>query len=288
MRNRTILLASGLAVALLAGGGTALAASASSGPVSGGVVYGCYTNAAINGSHVIVLQNASTNCPSGTTAVSWNQTGPAGAQGATGPAGPTGPAGAAGATGPAGPAGATGAAGPAGPQGPAGSAGGLDAMIGSPCDTNTNAAGNLSVTYTPNDENGTDAISIVCDQDNPNQQYAVNLTVYSPQSDQLCSPDEWPYTGETCTGGGTGRVTITSQDSQINCTDNNSGTCTGDYTASTLVTLTATLNGDSDGNMSQFGGWAGCDSVSTSGLICTVTVSAVRNVTATVYPAQGD
>jgi hypothetical protein len=243
MRNRTILLASGLAVALLAGGGTALAASASSGPVSGGVVYGCYTNAAINGSHVIVLQNASTNCPSGTTAVSWN---------------------------------------------PAGSAGGLDAMIGSPCDTNTNAAGNLSVTYTPNDENGTDAISIVCDQDNPNQQYAVNLTVYSPQSDQLCSPDEWPYTGETCTGGGTGRVTITSQDSQINCTDNNSGTCTGDYTASTLVTLTATLNGDSDGNMSQFGGWAGCDSVSTSGLICTVTVSAVRNVTATVYPAQGD
>jgi Collagen triple helix repeat (20 copies) len=281
-------MAGGAAMALVAGGGTALAASASSGPVSSGVVYGCYTNAAINGSHVIVLQNANTNCPSGSTAVSWNQTGPAGAPGATGatgPAGPAGPAGAAGATGPAGP---TGATGPAGPQGPAGSAAGLDAMIGSPCDTNTNAAGNLSVTYTPNDENGTDAISIVCDQDNPNQQYAVNVTVYSPQSGQFCDPDPWPYTGETCTGGGTGRVTITSQDPQVNCTDDNAGACTGDYKGGTLVTLTATLDGDSDGNPSQFGGWAGCDSVSTSGLICTVTVNAVRNVTATVYPAQGD
>jgi hypothetical protein len=39
---------------------------------------------------VIVLQDANANCPRGTTAISWNQTGPAGP---AGPAGATGPAG---------------------------------------------------------------------------------------------------------------------------------------------------------------------------------------------------
>jgi hypothetical protein len=137
MRNRTALLAAGFAAVLVAGGGTALAAAASSGPVSGGVVYGCYTNAAINGSHALVLQNAGTGggpptCPSGTTEVSWNQTGPqgipgaTGATGATGPQGPiglTGATGPTGAIGPAGPTGLTGAMGPAGPAGAQGSAG---------------------------------------------------------------------------------------------------------------------------------------------------------------------
>lgn len=94
------------AAAVLAIGGTA-AATVISGPVDGsGVVHGCYSSAAIKGSHVIVLQDAGTTCPNGTTAVSWNQQGPAGA---TGPAGPTGPAG------------ATGPAGPQGPPGPAAS-----------------------------------------------------------------------------------------------------------------------------------------------------------------------
>jgi hypothetical protein len=116
MRNRTALLAAGFAMALVAGGGTALAAVASSGPVSsGGVITGCFTNAEINGSHVLVLQDAGTNCPKGTTAVSWNEQGPAGATGAVGAAGAQGPAG------PAGPAGAAGATGPPGPAGPAGS-----------------------------------------------------------------------------------------------------------------------------------------------------------------------
>jgi hypothetical protein len=96
---------------LVAGGGTALAAVASSGPVSGGVVSGCYTNGAVNGSHALVLQDAYTSCPKGTTAVSWNEQGP---PGATGPAGATGATGAAGAAGPPGAAGTTGAAGPAG------------------------------------------------------------------------------------------------------------------------------------------------------------------------------
>jgi hypothetical protein len=287
MRNRKALLAAGFAAVLVAGGGTALAAA--SGPVgSSGVIYGCYTNAELNGSHVLVLQDTGTTCAKGTTSLSWNEQGPAGPAGATGTAGPTGATGATGAAGPKGATGAIGPAGPAGPTGPAGSSSGLDSMIGSPCDSGTNAAGNLTVTYTPNDETGTDAVSIVCDQDNPNQQYALNVEVGSPQSNQVCSPDEWPYTGETCTGGGYGSVTVTSQDAQVSCGDNGNGTCTGDYVGSTAVTLTATLNGDTDGALSQFGGWEGCDSVSTSGLICTVTVNAVRNVTATVYPAAGD
>jgi Collagen triple helix repeat (20 copies) len=122
-----------LAGALAIGGNAAYGAVASSGPVSSsGVVTACYTNAEINGSHVVVLQDAGTTCPKGTTAITWNQTGPAGA---TGPAGPTGPAGLAGPigaagavgapgpTGPAGQAGPIGNTGPAGPQGPPGTNG---------------------------------------------------------------------------------------------------------------------------------------------------------------------
>ena len=62
-------------------------------------------------------------CKPGDTSVTWNQTGPAGAEGPAGPAGPAGvegPAGPAGAEGPAGPAGPAGVEGPAGPAGPAG------------------------------------------------------------------------------------------------------------------------------------------------------------------------
>jgi len=126
MNRRMGLLTAGLAVALVAGGGTALAASASSGPVNGNMITGCYTNAAVNGSHVIVLQNvpaSGTVCPSGTTEVQWNEQGPAGPTGATGATGPQGPQGATGATGPQGATGATGQQGPQGPQGPTGATG---------------------------------------------------------------------------------------------------------------------------------------------------------------------
>ena len=74
--RRAVLVAGAVSV-LLVGGGAAGAAIAS-GPVSSGVIHGCYTNAATNGSHKIVLQNVGTNCPSGTTAIKWNQKGPAG------------------------------------------------------------------------------------------------------------------------------------------------------------------------------------------------------------------
>lgn len=99
-----LLAAGGLAVALVAGGGTALAAAA--GPVSGSeVITGCYTTAEVNGSHAVVLQDGGTTCPKGTSAVTWNEQGPAGPAGATGLRGTAGPAGA---TGPAGPAGVAG------------------------------------------------------------------------------------------------------------------------------------------------------------------------------------
>ncbi len=100
-----------------AGGGAAYAAAAARTPASGGVIYGCYANGAVNGSHVVVLQNAGTTCPNGTTAISWNE------QGQPGPAGPTGPAGPSGPPGPTGLTGATGLAGPAGPSGPPGPSG---------------------------------------------------------------------------------------------------------------------------------------------------------------------
>lgn len=98
-RLRTVLIATGAAIALLAGGTTAYAAAA--GPVDGsGVIHGCYANKALNGSHAFVLQDAGSNCPQGTTAISWNQQGPAGAQGTQGPQGPAGPAGPPGPPGP--------------------------------------------------------------------------------------------------------------------------------------------------------------------------------------------
>jgi hypothetical protein len=77
------------AIALIAGGTAAGAAIA--GPIDGsGVIHGCWTNAAINGTHVFVLQDAGTTCPNRTTAISWNQQGPAGPAGPAGLAGPAG------------------------------------------------------------------------------------------------------------------------------------------------------------------------------------------------------
>jgi hypothetical protein len=96
------------AVTLLLGGGTVVFATVVGSPISGGVIYGCYKTAAINGSHALVLQDAGKSCPRGDTAITWNQKGAAGPQGATGPQGPQGQ---------------TGATGPQGPQGPTGAPG---------------------------------------------------------------------------------------------------------------------------------------------------------------------
>jgi hypothetical protein len=89
-RSRLVIgIAAGL---LLLGAGTALGAVL--GPVdSAGVVHGCYTTAAINGSHAFVMQDDGTQCPRGTTPIAWSQTGPQGPAGADGAEGPQGPAG---------------------------------------------------------------------------------------------------------------------------------------------------------------------------------------------------
>jgi hypothetical protein len=96
-------------------------------PGGGGVISACYSNT--NGDLRVIDAQAGGTCPSGETALTWNQkgptgpkgaTGPAGIRGATGPKGPTGAAGPKGTTGPAGPKGPTGAAGPKGVTGPAG------------------------------------------------------------------------------------------------------------------------------------------------------------------------
>jgi Collagen triple helix repeat (20 copies) len=121
--TRAVMIGAGV-VLVLGMGSTAAYAALAGGPVDGsGVIHGCWTNAAINGTHVIVLQDAGTTCPKGTTAISWNQQGPAGPTGPVGATGAAGPAGPAGATGPAGPKGDAGAQGPAGATGPAGVAG---------------------------------------------------------------------------------------------------------------------------------------------------------------------
>jgi hypothetical protein len=81
LRLRRTVITGAVALALVAAG-TAAGAAVASGPADGsGAIHGCYSTQALNGSHVFVLQDAGTTCPKGTTAISWNQTGPAGATG---------------------------------------------------------------------------------------------------------------------------------------------------------------------------------------------------------------
>jgi hypothetical protein len=170
MHVRRIVITGAAALALVAGGTAAGAAIAGSPVSSSGMIDGCYTNAELNGSHVFVLQDQGTSCPKGTTAISWNQTGPAGATGATGATGAAGPAG------------------PAGPQGPAGPAGAgvssLDSLTGLPCD---NGFGTTQVVYA---EGG--GVSLTCNTPTLTPQppghtsaaTAVDLTEVSPGSSQ--------------------------------------------------------------------------------------------------------
>lgn len=88
-RLRTIMIATGATIALI-GTGTAYAAVA--GPIdSSGVIHGCYKTTATANSHAVVLDDAGTACPSGYTAIKWNQKGPTGPTGPQAPAGPAGP-----------------------------------------------------------------------------------------------------------------------------------------------------------------------------------------------------
>jgi hypothetical protein len=63
MNIRRIVITGAAALALVAGGSAAGAAIAA-GPVgSDGTIHGCWTNAALNGTHAFVLQDASSSCP---------------------------------------------------------------------------------------------------------------------------------------------------------------------------------------------------------------------------------
>jgi hypothetical protein len=85
MNRRIGFLAAGVAVALMAAGGTAFAA-VSSIPDSSGVIHGCYDS----GGNVKVIDTSVTStCPKGYTSLNWNQTGPQGPQGPAGAAGPS-------------------------------------------------------------------------------------------------------------------------------------------------------------------------------------------------------
>jgi len=352
MNIRRIVITGAAALALVAGGTAAGATLA--GPVDGsGVIHACYATAASGGQHAILLEDAGHACPSGMTAITWNQqgpqgqtgvSGPAGPQGPGGPQGPSGPAGPAGATGPQGPKGDTGAQGPAGPAGadgntvlsgtgtpdnslgkdgdfyvdtaasvlygpkadgswstpgtslvgaagpagatgpmgpqgpPGGSAGGLDSMIGTPCEVGTPSAGTLDVTYTPH-TNAPDTVSLTCGQFNSH--FALNVAVGVGTPVPTCGG---PVTN--CPTFKTGRGQVTSQPGSINCTESG-GTCTDVFKAYTVVTLTAAPAEDSASQgPSGFAGWTGCDSTSgPDGETCTVTMAAVRNVTATFQAA---
>src|SRR5207302_3617488 len=59
-------------------------------PGSDGVIHGCFKTANPGKGALIAIDSAAT-CPSGFTALNWNQTGPTGPQGPQGPAGPPGP-----------------------------------------------------------------------------------------------------------------------------------------------------------------------------------------------------
>jgi len=86
-------------ITLVLAAGTGVAAAVITSPIdSGGVIHGCYTTKALNGTHVFVLQDAGASCPAGTTAIQWNEQGPSGVPGPSGPSGPSGPPGPAGPT----------------------------------------------------------------------------------------------------------------------------------------------------------------------------------------------
>lgn len=69
---------------------TAFAAASGTIPAPGSVVEACYTNTGNPpGIHAVTIRNSASTCPKGTTALNWNQTGPAGPPGPS-TAGPTG------------------------------------------------------------------------------------------------------------------------------------------------------------------------------------------------------
>lgn len=105
---------------VLFGGGALAWASVTGIPGPDGVIHGCYETASPLKTLRLIDPSAGTKCPTGSTAIAFNQTGPIGPVGPTGPQGPQGiqgPQGVQGNTGLTGSTGATGATGAAGAAG---------------------------------------------------------------------------------------------------------------------------------------------------------------------------
>jgi hypothetical protein len=196
--RRTRIVTSAAAGLLLVGAGTAVGAVTAT-PVDGaGVINGCWTNTAVNGSHAFVMQDSGTACPRGTTPIRWNQAGPQGPTGLAGTSGQDGADGKDGATilsGTGGPSvnlgangdyymdtdahqlygpktndtwpGGVSLVGPVGPRGPAGSAGssGSSIVLVTHSWSNKEDAGGTSTER--NGFFGTNHATLTCPQDHP-------------------------------------------------------------------------------------------------------------------------
>jgi hypothetical protein len=125
------------------------------------------------------------------------------------------------------------------------------------------------VTYTPAPD-GTDTINMVCSQNNP--VYALNINI-TP----VCNlQDLGGGFGAVCYWGA---ISVTSSPGDINCGNsgpNVNGVCTASFPAGTVVTLTETEDHNANG-------LSGCDSTSSDGTTCTVTMNGLRNLTSSPY-----
>lgn len=240
-RNRRRLIFMGVLVGLASiTAGVAFAAI----PDSTGVIHACYSDPF--GVLRVVDTAVGAKCSKWEKPLTFNQTGPAG------PAGAPGTDGAKGAAGTNGTNGAPGPAGPAGAVGATGAAGALTRLSdlnGIACDSPTKGPGAVAIHVDPQGGNNA-AVTFTC-------QATTKYTL-------------------TVATAGTGAASVTSDAGGISCPS----TCSADYTAMTLVTLTATP-GNQD---SRFDGWTGaCAGGAIPGGIgkCTVTMEAAKSVTAT-------
>jgi hypothetical protein len=302
--NRRLLAISGAMALLGATVGVAVGTSGLIGPDR--VIHGCY-----NSDGNLRVISPSEKCPKGWAAIEWNQQGiqgatgakgatgaagpvgapgPAGPQGVKGDIGPIGPTGLKGDTGATGPAGADGATGPAGPQGPAGKDGsngadgttGATGLQGPQGDTGaTGPAGADGLDGAPGAAGAkgdkgdpgsvlsslSDLNGIACSVGS--SAGTVRVTVASTGSIAVtCAPD----TGKQLTVIVVGSGTVTSAPGGIDC----GSTCSADFTADSLVTLTAVPAAGT-----HVKSWEGCTPSGAAMLSCELPMTGATSVTVT-------
>ena len=125
------------------------------------------------------------------------------------------------------------------------------------------------MTYTPAPD-GTNTINMACSQKNP--AYALNINITPVCNLQSLGAGF----GNVCYWG---QISVTSSPGNIDCSnslDQVNGVCTGSFPAGTVVTLSETENHNANG-------LAGCDTTSSDGTTCTVTMNGLRNLTSSPY-----